>query len=377
MLAAAIFSLTPAICLAATSCGNDLAATSLVLSTMAFVAARLPPGLILLAVGMGLGVKPVYGYALPGVALLWLWGNRDREPCVRSSRLSTALGIAGLCIGGYWYARNFFWYGNPIYPVGVQGLIARTGEKKIQFGPSVHSLYLSLSDLVETRITDHRWPYNTLLIYISGWGPLSLACGVPSLIAAVRSNPAFRRLALALGASLLSVLLLVNHDPWCLRFVSFFPAAFGIATAWMSERVRETLAIAGLAGAAQFVLTLFPADVHREGYLSLWETGWRERSVAHDLGAWSAEPAVAYFVDEAVHNRGESYLLYRPDYSCRVVYLRPKSPEDLAGQMRRQAVSVLYVSITTKQPQPLIESCLRLGLIEPMRERFYRLAAPP
>jgi hypothetical protein len=342
---------------------------------MAFIAVRLHPCLILLLVGMGLGVKATYGYALPGAALLWLLRRRDEVPPAepRAVRLCVALGCAGLSLGAFWYLRNLVWFGNPIHPVGVAGLIAKTGEKKIQFGPSFRSLYLSISDLVESRITDQKWPFNTLLINISGWGPVSLSCGVPSLIASLRGSADIRKLAAGFVTAFVSVLLLVNHDPWCFRFVSFFPALFAIAIAWMCEKIRETLIIGALAAVAQFALTVFPGDLRPNQYLELYQLSWRDRSVGRLVDAWTTEASVAYFVDEPVHNRGESYLLYRPDYSCRVVYPRATSPQDLVEQMRRESVSVVYVSLTSFQPPKLIEDCLRLGLLRPLRGRFFIL----
>ncbi len=138
-----------------------------------------------------------------------------------------------------------------------------------------------------------------------------------------------RWVALCFCVSLVSVMFLVNHDPWSMRFVLFFPAILSIAAAQICEARREIRVIAFTGILLQFLGTMVPGDLSAEVVAKLSRMDWRERTVAKAMDAWTSEESVCFLVYEPVHNRGESYLLYRPDFSCRVVYPRASSPLEL------------------------------------------------
>jgi len=371
--AALLYVLTPGLHIQATSCLNDAPVASLVVAAFALVASRAPLPALLLVAGLAAGVKATSLYAAPGVAAWWLLHRKDAPLRPASPQLAAALGLLALAVGGFWYARNAVWYGNPIHPVGTAGLIAATGEKKIQFGPSLESARNNLSDLLNERLYDRASPITPLLIDISGWGGVVFACGLPALVLLCRGHEGFRRLALCFVLSLLSVVVLVNHDPWMLRFVLFFPLLPCLAVAELAERHRETLAVALPALALQFLLTSLPAERRVQDYERLFALSWRERSVARCIDAWPPTDAVAYVVDEPVHNRGESYLLYKPDFSCRVTYPNAATFRELVDRMKAQQVRVLYVSRTSRAHPALIEEGLRLKRLRRVGPRFYEL----
>ncbi|HVR87359.1 MAG TPA: hypothetical protein VMU54_23745, partial [Planctomycetota bacterium] len=71
--AALLTTLTPGLHLQATSCLNDGAAAAMMLSAAALVVHRVPPGLVLLASGLAMGLKPTFAYFAPGLLLLeWM-----------------------------------------------------------------------------------------------------------------------------------------------------------------------------------------------------------------------------------------------------------------------------------------------------------------
>ncbi len=371
MAAALLYVLTPGLHLQATSCLNDAAVAALVLATFALVLAPASMPSLLLPVGLGFGVKPTYAYALGGVLLL-LWLRR-KEPRAVRPRLSVALLLVLLAAtpGLFWYGRNALWFGNPIHPVGSRGLIAETGEKKIQFGPSFASAARNVLALAEERVVDRGSPQGSLLVRISGWGPVAFACGILCLLSGLANDLELRRLALCFGVSLVGVLGLVNHDPWYMRFVLFFPALLTVATIKAAPSIPALPVVLLPCLAFQFAATIVPADLSWPDVRTLARMSWHERSAAALVDAQSGLDRIGYFGLEPVHNRGESYLLYQPDYSTEVVHLRSRAPADLAREMRERGVRVLYASRPSLNfPNP-VDEALRLGLLRRLGGRFF------
>jgi hypothetical protein len=375
--AAVTYMMTPGLHLSATSCLNDVSVAALVVTTMAFVLGQSPWSWMALAIGFGMGTKPTYAYALPGVVLLAFLLRRIPKTPEPSRRLAWGVALLGFALGAFWYVRNAVWYGNPIHPVGAKGLVASTGELKIQFGPSPSSALKNVLDLLQSRVYDDFMAYGPLLNHISGWGALAFACGLLALILVLRADDHghVRKVALAFGVSLASVLLLVNHDPWYMRFVLFFPALLSIATAKLIETCRPTLAIAGTALFFQFLATFVPADLQWKNVSALARQSWRERSAATLVGGVPPSDSVAYFIIEPIHNRGESYFLYGPDYSHRVVYLRGSTAQQIREELERGKARVLYRSKETDAKAPLFQDCLRGGFLKPLDGRFYEVVA--
>ncbi len=362
--AAVLYALTPGLHLQATSCLNDGPAAALVVATAALIMARAPVRLVLVAVGLGIGVKATYGYALPGLALLWFLVRREPAATLVSRRLGTALAALALCVGGFWYVRNLAWYGSPTYPVGKYGL---GGPYPIQFGPSLSSLYRNTSNLLETRINDSEGPYGALTSNISGWGAAAFACGILSLLAGLRADPRIRKLAVAFTLSLLGVFLFTLVDPWSMRFVLFFPALLAVATARLCVECRGAGVVAGLALILQFAGTIIPSELSLNAFHSLGRMGWRERTMAKVLGAWPPGETVGYFVD----NRNAAYLLYRPDFSCRVIYFRSKSADDLLKDIDRSGVRTLFAAPAGIDHYEILSECVRRGRLLKIRGFLY------
>ncbi len=370
-LAAFLYVLVPGVNLGATSCLNDVPVAALVIAAAALLSARAPLGLVLLSVGLGIGVKPTFAYLLPGLLVLAILVRHAPKLPSASLRWSVFVSLVALAAGSYWYVRNFAWYGNPIHPVGTRGLIGGTGELKIQFGPSLSSWSRNLADLIDARLYDAATPYGGLLVHISGWGAAAFSCGFVALVDGLRKDVFVRRLAVGFILSLLSLFALVNHDPWYLRFALFFPALLMVAVARMAERTREILYVAGAAALCQFAATMVPVDLDLNSVRRLAASSWRTRSTAQLMDAEQPESAVGYYLYEPVHGRGESYVLYRPDYSCRVVYLRPKTAVDLVAEMKQRDVRCVYVPRTHFGNDPILRDCVRNGLLVPGPGRFY------
>jgi hypothetical protein len=367
------YAFVPALQLSVTSCLNDVPAAGLLLATFALAAAGAPIVLMIFVAGLGVGIKPTYAYALLGPAVVWFLSKGTGVSIGSLRKREIILGLCGLLVGGFWFARNWLWFGNPIYPVGTSGLVASTGELKIQFGPSASSPLKSIQSLIDSRIYDYKGPYSSLLMNISGWGPLIFACGVIALLAFLRSHPRARLLTVGFCLSLLSILVLVNYDPWNMRFVMFFPAIACIAIAHELENSIGLRIAATLAVALQIATTTMPPDISLRAFRTLMDMPWRERTVAAIAGARHPHPSIAYMVHEPIHNRGEAYLLYRPDFSCRVLYARSTTVKGLVEELRSARTDNIYLSRTSRGIHPLLEEGIRLGLIRQIEDNVFRL----
>jgi hypothetical protein len=377
-LAAFVAAMTPGLQLGATSCLNDVAVAALVLATAALVVAGAPLGLLALVVGLGLGVKPTYGYALPGLVVLWMLEQRA-EPSGRPALGAMAalgampalvLGVLGLLAGGFWYARNWLWFGSPVHPMGPGGILNGVGGPVlVQYGPSWSGLLTNLRDLLEHRILDPH-AYSGLSRDVAGFGAAAFACGTIALPLALRdADSRFRRLTLGFLASLASVLLLALHDHWYARFVLFFPALLAIAVAWVARGNRWVLLPTTAALALAFLGTLKPDEISPTALRSLVDAGWRERTLAasHRV-VWEGD-AIGYYADF-----GEAYWLYRPDYSSRVVYLRAVEAETLAQEMRAAGLRELYTLTGSSRQRQVIADAERRGILRRRPpQTFYEL----
>jgi hypothetical protein len=335
LAAALLYGLTPGLYLQATSTLNDGVAAALVVATAALVLARVPLPLVVMAAGLGMGIKPTYLYAAPGLGVLYALVRHEPGLPARDRRGAAMLACLSVGVGAFWYLRNLVWFGNPVYPMGtplVRGLQ--------QLGPSLGSLRENLKGLVDVKLYDRTWPLGAIHSGTANWGAAAFACGMPSLLGLLRESAPIRRLTLALGVSLLTVCTLVIFDQWNARFLLFFPALPALALARVASEHRLTAALAGLAVCLEVAATCLPAEVPPARLASWARSGWRERS------ARPAAPPGAR--EEPVGCAGEEwpapYFLYGPDFSRRVVYLRERTLPDLLARLTQEGVRTIYVT---------------------------------
>ncbi len=356
--------LVPGFYLGSLSCLNDSAAAALILTAMA--AAFGGGGLPLLATvaGLGLGVKPTFGFALPGICLLaWL----SRGAAVSAGRDWAAAALANV-VGAFWYVRNAVWFGNPFYPLGEPNFEDPT---PVQFGPNLVSLWGNLRDLLNIRISDAAAPYSANGDHQAAWGILAFAVGSLGALEFLGASRPFRRLALGFGVSLSCLLLFSLNDPWCLKYVFFFPALLilgAVHGAVELPTLRPVLA-AGLA--LCFFGTFLSYDLRGSDVWRLWERPFLTRSAAiFDYGRLQGrdpEGPVAYFGGPL----GATYLLYRPDYSRQVFYPRIERETDLRAQMGGAAE--LFAPRPTPVQRRLLEEAVRAGRLAPVLGVWYRV----
>jgi hypothetical protein len=347
--------LIPGIQAGATSGLNDVPVAALVLATFALLFGRAPWAWVAAAAGLGLGIKPTYGFAAPGFLLLaWLLRRETRPAPGRAGLLLMALPPAV-----FWYVRNLVWFGNPLHPVGSSGLHTPSGELKVQFGPSLANGVRNLGALLGPRLLDAYGSYDALSTFKAGWGLAAVLVGGVALPGLLRANPRSRPLVAGLAVSLISVLFLVHHDPWYGRFVLFFPAVLVLGTL----RIPFLRFPLGLALVVQFAQTCFPTDQPIEQVRNLARMSWRDRSMGPPIPG--TDP-VLFRCTEPDHHRGESYLLYRPDYSRAVVFLRSDRLEELREAIRKSGARFAYVARLNPPEDPLIRAGLEEGVLRPL-----------
>jgi hypothetical protein len=341
LLAGAIYASVPAMMVQSVWVINDAAAASLVVMAAALIVGRVHPALILAVAGVALGVKATSGFAAPGLVLLWFWIRKEDGPAPAqpvASRAVWAIAAAGLLLGSVWYVRNAVVFHNPLYPAGTEALKFGDQMQNRRILPSAHHLGRNLSDFGE-RILDRRRAMGGMLEFIAGWGTSVFAFGLMGLLAAVRASKQWRRIASCFALSFLSVLVLADNDPWVLRFVLFAPALLAVAAAGLVEEIRLLRLPLVLLTALTLIGTFFTEDVPVEAFQRSVGLDWRRRSFARDLGVPDVPYArIGCYGDVA----SMSYLLYRPDLSREVVYLRPSSAEDLIETMERRHLTALY-----------------------------------
>lgn len=359
-LAALLFVLVPSFHLQATSCLNDGAVSALLLTALAFVATRTPLPLVAGVIGLGIGVKPTFVYALSGVAFLAFALRREPVKTISSRKGAAAWAAGALLIGASWYLRNVLWYGNPIHPMGPQGIYGPSGSLWQQVGPSPASLRDNLQCLMDARLLDSHRPFGSTANAIAGWGPIAVACGLPSVILALRTDALWRRVGMAFAISLLSVLFMVQLDLWFLRFVLFFPAILVMAIARLGETWKGVIPVCAAGLLLQFAGTFFS-----------WE--WKARLRVSPPAELASREPVACFGD----NVGMSYQLYGRDYSREVLYLRAGSAPELVDRVRRSGARVLFAAPEWRADRLILEEALRLAPFKALDRGFFLVPPDP
>lgn len=349
---ALVYILTPGFHLSATSCLNDAPAAAMVLAVGALLAGGAPWGMALLATGLGVGIKATAGFPLPGIALLALG-----RPA--GGRRAWVYGGAGVATGAFWYVRNGLWFGNPFHPLGTAGL---KNPVAVQLGPSAESLWHNLSDLFDLRMLDPAAACGANVDHGAGWGAVAVSLGLVGLVRGAIEEARHRRLAAAFGAGLLGTLLFVQNDPWCLKYALFFPAALAVGAVRLAERGgRGARLLLGAGIVFSLAGTFLPYDLPWKDFKFLAAQSVSDRSA---LLLWAPDVP-----DDRVGAAGDyrvrSYLLYRPDFSRRVVYLR--EGDGLGRLAPEEGVRFVYA-----EGPPALEEGLRAAGLRPVGLRLYR-----
>jgi hypothetical protein len=362
-IAALIYAMTPTLHLQATSCLNDGPCAAMVVATAVLIAARLPWSVILLAMGLGSGIKPTYTFAIPGLLVLAFLYHKDAP--VKPDRLGWAAGLAGIgvCLGSFWYGRNWLMFGNPVYPFESMGAVVVQGGLHHQIGPDVKVLFQNLKALIDARIYDADGGTGPLAPLTSGWGAASFSLGLLGLVVTVRLDPLFRRWAVALGVSVISVFMLSAPDPWNCRFLLFFPALLAACAARMVDLCPGLRPLLWGALVVLWAGTMIPEELVGAPIRLLIAQDWRDRNIGFLRVPQEGSRPVALLGTVA-----PVYGWYRPDFSRRVIYLRTTSLEEVLRILKKEGADLVYAP----GAPAMTDEAVRKRLLFPVRDGFYR-----
>jgi hypothetical protein len=364
-IAALLFVLTPGLHLQATSCLNDGPVAALLTATTALIVARVHPLLFLIPVGLGIGIKPTFAYALPGLFVLAWLSRRETPVTPPSLRAASILCLGGLLVGSFWYFRNWAFYGNPIHPMGLGGMKSETSGSTLQrLGPSLRSLRENLGCFLDIRVFDRVSAADPTCYGNANWGAAAFALGAPALVLLLRNEPLLRRIMIGLTCSVVCLFSLVELDVWSSRFILFFPLLPALALARLWERHRFVAALGVLALAVLLLATFVPATVPRESLSRMVRENWRTRMLEHPPVLPSGDGPVGFCCDEF----GVAYSLYGPSFSRRVVYLREGSLDSLMERLCREKVKVFYTAGALKKKSDMLAEGVRNGFFRRFQE---------
>lgn len=368
-ISALAFVLTPGLHLQATSCLNDGPVAALVAATAALIVARVHPLLILIPVGLGAGIKPTYVYALPGLAVLAWLSRRDAPAGPPDRRIAATIGLTALAVGATWYLRNWVVFGNPIHPVGSEGIRSMASGATMQrLGPSLRTLRENLSCFLDIRIYDRHQAPDGLGAGNFNWGVAAFAIGAPALVALIRTEPKLRRIAAGLVLSALTIFTLVELDLWYARFVLFLPLLTSLAIARLWADHRFVAVLGSLALAMGFLSSMLPSTISTGQLGGLVRQGWEQRAAHPPPRLPAGDRAVGCLGNEF----GAAYTLYGPDYSRRVVVLRDETLDGLMAHLERERLRMFYGMGAVRSVRDAIEEGVRRGSLEPFEAQGWK-----
>ncbi len=367
--AALLTILTPGLHLQATSCINDGAAAALMLAVAALLVHRAPPGLLLLAAGLAMGVKPTFVYFAPGLLLLgWMVRTEPRAPSPFPRGIA-AVAVAGLAVGGFWYAQNLVRHGNPVHPMGMQGIRDANGEITLPSHPGVDRLKDNFVKLADRRLMDRVSAPGAMTPNGAGWGAAVVACGLAALILQWRESRRLRLLTTAFLVSMAAVFASVLPDPWFLRFALFFPVIPAIAAARLAAEHRPVYWLAAAAAGLCFLSTTIPVEMPVAGVGDMVRQPWRSR-VSIPLAGLPAPGRPIASVDS---NKANFYLVYGPDFSHRILFPRVAGARELREVLRRESIRDVHGT----RASAVIQEALEQGWLRKGVGPFYEVVPDP
>lgn len=367
-LTAFAFASTPTLLINAVTCKNDIAITGMFLFAKAHLSDANRTGLKpqqrigVLAAGLGFacGTKPTIFFLMSGAALyasVVLWQKRHKLSAPFRGRFQSPLAtisllLTGGVLAGFWYARSFFLFGNPLYPVPSK-LFAATekvpGIEGLQQGAfKFSSLYETLYTTLTYRIFDFG-RFTGDVGGTCGWGWFAVTCGIPAVLWALLRWSTFRLFALSLLFSLVVLLGFVAFDPWNMRFTTWFPAIFAIAFGGLIRDIPFQPIRLNLLLLCALCILLNLVGSMGTGLYQYSDWKMKIKTPVLERAVWAGQEDLLGRVPPGetlgyiVHGDHWIYPLYKPDFSQRVVYVNRKPGESYEEAMRRMNVKYVFI----------------------------------
>jgi hypothetical protein len=179
------------------------------------------------AAGVACGMKG--GALLPSavLAVLWLVVTRRQEG-LKPARVAVTFGAPLVALGSYWYFRNWWAYGNPLYPIRLN-VLGHTFPGDYELGPQVlgQMIPAEVRHLEPLERLIHAWLMGPRLPILTEFGGMGWAWSLlflPAFIWVIArlwvvQDTRTRGLGALLLVSLLT--LIVTPGVWCGRYTLF------------------------------------------------------------------------------------------------------------------------------------------------------------
>ena len=195
--------------------------------------------------------------------------NKDQYSIKRFFILGLIISFFVLLFGGFWYFRNLYYYGNPIYPyiVKLGGLTIFNGLGTVDSLIMTHNTpreYIKMSNLanifsswIETE------SYYSVDIRKAGLGALWMVVEVPSIIFTAYLSVKKRDKFLIVLLLIFTLLFMIQPANWWTRYTIFIVALGTIATVYLLEhfktftKVIVSILIVGLSVYTAFITLSF------------------------------------------------------------------------------------------------------------------------
>lgn len=396
-LAAALALSAPAALVHATSAMNDVAAAGCIAGCFALVLRPVRPAaawtVALALFALGVGIKPVVGFALPGL-LLTAYLARPAVPGWRPPRAALVLGALALGVGSLWYAWNAARHGNPLHPVSLapraSALKVESADSQLSTGPSAAAAFRSAGAILGPRLFSIHSRLTPACAGATGWGWTLAIAGGPCLLWALWRRPAWRAPTAGGAVAFLAILACVEADPYNARFVLWVPALLGGACAAAAAASPHPSLATGvlLAGAAANLLQTAVPPVYSPPHTlrAILTTPWRARDTVSQFesryrpqGTAAEKRAQVEAMEGSepvfvIGVGGPGATLARGDYRRRLAFGRPADP---VAAMKARGTPVLHIWAAGRETEVAVAEAEARGDLVRIAPRWYRLAEPP
>ena len=390
-LAALLFCGLPVVNTQSTACCSSIAMTALAIAGFALAMGTGPAwrdaGFVAGVTLLGLSFSPLFLCLVPGFIVIAMFRRRTASPPspVNPGRVVVLLLVAG--VGLFWYGRNAYDFGNPVYPLGDWSpfsyranytMVPRLDSTNLVSSP-LEALRLNASTLMNTYLYDAYVPYGHLTNRQAGWGWYGMALGLPALLLVLRWRTfpvSFAAGVVAAGGVLFAT---IQPDYWNMRhagWLAVLPCLAIPVVLWRVEAVPRRagayLLMIGLA--LNIVGTTVVDGVAPEAVRRSIAASWSDRS------GWELMTPEPLSRVEPVCSIGVTYpvyTLYGPDYGRRVVLLRFGTIQEVERVMRASGMRTLVVGDLRPVEMAVLARRLRERVFVPVGERVYRLQGGP
>ncbi|MEW6599474.1 MAG: hypothetical protein AB1499_00745 [Nitrospirota bacterium] len=273
-------------------------------------------------------------------------------------------------IGGYWYMRNWIFYGNPVYymDVSVFNIHLLKGLKSDWVEP-VPDIINSLNYLTRPfYVWLERVGYYLYDSRLSGFGPIWFVLFLPGIVFAFIYAAANKKYRFLFAGSLLLLMFMVHPRNWTTRYVIFIVGlgalSFGLVLDYFSRK-ENVLKFMALLLAAYTTITvnspcIMPDKIREfihlpagERTLTRLKPSNIDMKVRDEYGYWiwiekniSKGDTIAYtFVDTGLDTSRPFFFapLWNTEFSSKVVYVKSDNYEQWLKELTNNGVSYILI----------------------------------